>query len=652
MFRTAMCNWVCRSDSAILSRLLMIVTTFGCCTTPLYAQKDKENDPLSFDRNISGLLRKYCYRCHNESKSSGDVNLEKDTDPRLIFENTFVWESALSRIAEREMPPEDSKQPSDEERVLLIQFLKNTLGQLNCDAPTDPGSSGVRRLNRSEYNNSIRFLTGMSSGVADSFASDTISYGFDNNATSLTLAPLQVEQYYEAAKKVVDAILSDVANGQPGQKSAGYQQVFFQGIENGESEEEVARAIILRFANRAFRKIVEKEWIDRLLGIYRDSRQQQINHDQAIGNMLTAVLISPRFLIRVEDDRLDLEAGAVFPVGDFDLASRLSFFLWSSPPDETLLKLAVNSELHIPEVLLDQVKRMLVDPNSDAIIANFFEAWLQFGDIKDRVPNKEIFPDFDDSLLQATIFEPLFFLREVIRKDRPITDLIDANYTYLNARLAKHYGIEGVTGDSMARVELHDRRRGGLLTSAALLLAQSDPSRTNVPRRGNFIAGAILGTPSPPPPPNIPELEELHTSDKPMTLRERLAVHRSNPQCASCHDKMDPLGFGFENYDATGAWRDSEVGKPVDASGVLPSGATFTGPVELKDILISRKDDFAKTLASQLLIYALGRGPIVTDKCVVESAIQSAKEKEYRFSEFVRAIVLSYPFLNRKNPEF
>jgi hypothetical protein len=218
--------------------------------------------------------------------------------------------------------------------------------------------------------------------------------------------------------------------------------------------------------------------------------------------------------------------------------------------------------------------------------------------------------------------------------------------------LAKHYGIEGVAGDTMKRVELTDRRRGGLLTSAALLMAQSDPSRTNVPRRGNFIAGAVLGSPAPPPPPDVPELQEPDPNDKPMTLRERLAAHSTNAQCASCHAKMDPLGFGFENYDATGAWRESEVGKAIDASGKLPNGTTFSGPVELKDILLNRKDEFAKTLATQMMIYALGRGPIASDKCVIEDAVEEAKANDYKFSAFVRAIVLSYPFLNRKNPEF
>jgi len=613
--------------------------------------KQAEEDPLSFDRNINALLGKYCYKCHNEDKSNGDVNLAKDTNPRLILENAIVWESALSRVEAHEMPPEESKQqPSDKEREHIVAFLKKTLGQLNCDTQNDPGKSGVRRLNRVEYDNSIRFLTGLDLNLSDSFSADASSYGFNNIAASLTLTPVQVEQYYLAAQKVVDALAKDKSRVDRSDKLIGYRRVYFRKLGKEASEEEVAREVITRFANRAFRKLVEKEWIDRVMDIYRRSRQQQLDHDASVGNMIISVLISPRFLVRVEQDRLDTEEA--YPVEAFDLASRLSFFLWSGPPDEALFKLAMSRDLLKQEVLEQQVTRMLTDPQSDALVSNFFAAWLQFNNLESRSPDKKAFASYNDRLHRAIIQEPHMLVREIIRKNRSITELLDSNYTFLNETLAQHYGIQGVKGDSMQRVELTDRRRGGLLTSAALLMAQSDPSRTNVPRRGNFIAGAVLGSPAPPPPPDVPELQEPDPTDKPLTLRERLAAHSSNPQCASCHAKMDPLGFGFENYDATGAWRESEVGKSIDSSGKLPNGTTFSGPVELKDILLERKEEFAKTLATQMMIYALGRGPIASDKCVIEAAVESAKENEYKFSAFVRSIVLSYPFLNRKNPEF
>ncbi len=613
--------------------------------------KQAEEDPLSFDRNINGLLGRYCYKCHNGDKANGDVNLAKDSNPRLILENAIVWESALSRVEAHEMPPEESKQqPSDKDRELIVAFLKKTLGQLNCETQNDPGKPGARRLNRVEYDNSIRFLTGLDLNLADSFPADASSYGFDNIAASLTLTPLQVEQYYQAAQKVVAALVQDKSRVDKSDKPIGYRKVYFRTVRPGDSEEEIAREVITRFANRAFRRLVDKEWIDRVMAIYHRSREEQLDHDASIGNMIVSVLISPRFLVRIEQDRVDIEEA--YPVDAFDLASRLSFFLWSGPPDEALFKLAMNGEILKEEVIEQQVSRMLKDPQSDALISNFFAAWLQFNNLESRSPDKKVFASYDDRLHKAIIQEPRMLLQEIIRKDRPVTDLLDANYTYLNEVLAQHYGIEGVAGDTMTRVELTDRRRGGLLTSAALLMAQSDPSRTNVPRRGNFIAGAVLGSPAPPPPPDVPELQEPDPNDKPMTLRERLAAHSTNAQCASCHAKMDPLGFGFENYDAIGAWRESEVGKAIDSSGKLPNGTTFSGPVELKDILLDRKDEFAKTLATQMMIYALGRGPFASDKCVIEDAVEEAKANDYKFSAFVRAIVLSYPFLNRKNPEF
>ncbi|RPH39168.1 MAG: DUF1588 domain-containing protein, partial [Planctomycetota bacterium] len=240
-----------------------------------------------------------------------------------------------------------------------------------------------------------------------------------------------------------------------------------------------------------------------------------------------------------------------------------------------------------------------------------------------------------------------------VRQDRPVTDLISADYTYVNEELARHYGLAGVRGGEMRRVALPDLRRGGVLTTAAVLMIQADPDRNNVPRRGNYIAGAILGMAPPPPPPDVPALEEVKTADgKPKTLRQRLELHRRMPECMGCHSKIDPLGFSLENFDAIGRWRDEEEGAPVDASGVLPDGRTFSGPVELKKILLGRKDDFVRTMTENLLIYALGRGLQLDDECVVRDALKAASAGDYRFSTLILTIVKSGPFLNRKNPEF
>jgi hypothetical protein len=384
--------------------------------------------------------------------------------------------------------------------------------------------------------------------------------------------------------------------------------------------------------------------------VYDRSQEQKLSYDQSVGNMIVAILISPRFLMRAEAAKPEIDDP--FPIDDYDLASRLSFFLWSGPPDEELLELASKNELSKADILDAQIDRMLADSRSDALIENFFAPWLQFSDLRSRVPDAKVFPSFDEKLREAILAEPRLAIGEIIRKDRSITELIDADYTYVNEALASHYGIEAVNGEAMRRLELSNRRRGGMLTTAALLMAQADPGRTNVPRRGSFLTGTILGVRSPPPPPDVPELKESEASDKPMTLRERLEEHRSNPQCASCHAKIDPLGFGLENYDAIGVWRDQEVGKPIDASGALPNGRSFNGPVELKDILLEGKDEFTQTFVSHLLIYALGRGPIPTDKCVMDEVVENAKTHEYRFASIVRSIINSYPFRHRRNPEF
>jgi hypothetical protein len=296
---------------------------------------------------------------------------------------------------------------------------------------------------------------------------------------------------------------------------------------------------------------------------------------------------------------------------------------------------------------------MLADPRSRALADNFIGQWLQLRGLATHKPDLKKFPTFTEPLRGAMQQELTLFLSEVIRKDRPVTDLISADYTYVNEELARHYGLAGVSGKEMRRVALRDPRRGGVLTSAAVLMIQADPDRNNVPRRGNYIAGAILGMAPPPPPPDVPSLEEAKTADgKPRTLRQRLELHRQKPDCMGCHSKIDPLGFSLENFDAIGRWRDEEEGAPVDASGVLPNGQAFSGPVELKEILLARRDDFTRTMTENLLIYALGRGLQLEDECVVRDVLKAAAADEYKFSTLVLTIVRSHPFRHRKNPEF
>ncbi len=629
---------------ALPLRGLMIVVFAGFSSLAL-AQPEKDQDPLSYDRNIRGLFQRYCFNCHNENKARGDISLAQDENPRMITQRRKVWQNALQQLRDEAMPPDDSKQPPEEERKLMIQFLELTLGNVDCASLKDPGRPSLRRLNREEYNNATRALTGLNLRLADEFPPDPISYGFDNIAESLTLTDVQVEQYYRAAQQLLTAVID-----QKDKHPDAYRQVVVTAPDANITEEQAARTILERFATRAFRRPVEEALVDRYMSLYQLARQRGEAHEAALKHLLSAVLISPRFLMRIEATQPD--ATEAYPVDEYDLASRLSFLLWSGPPDDELLKLAGEKKLHDSAVLDTQLRRMLQDDRSVALVDNFFGQWLQVRNLDRHQPDAKKFPEFDNALREAMRREVQQVLLLVVREDRPLTELLASNYTFVNERLAKHYGIKGISGDSFQKVSLENGRRGGLLTSAAILMLQSDPGRPNVPRRGNYIAGTILGVPPPPPPPNVPPLEDKADAAKQLTLREMLELHRQKSECASCHAKIDPLGFGFQNYDAIGRWSDVDAGKPIDASGELPNGERFNGPEELKQILLARKDDFTKVMIEQLLIYALGRGLEDADECVVKDALKAAQEHEYRFSAVLASIVHSYPFLNRRNPEF
>jgi len=604
-------------------------------------------DPLSFDRSIRGLMEKACWGCHNNEKQKGDVNLTRDQNPRMIAQNRKLWSTVLDVVESKQMPPKKSERAlSDADRQKIVDFVRKTLGTLECGDQRDPGKPVIRRLNRIEYDQSILELTGLNLKLAEDFSPDASGYGFDNIAEALALSPVLVEQYHGAALKV----LSEVVDRKSAHPEA-YRRIFIAAPSKELSERDAARKIVERFAGKAFRRPVEADLAEKLLTLYDKARAKGGSHEAAVRPMLLAVLISPRFLVRIETVRPNIQGP--YPVDDYDLASRLSFFLWSGPPDDVLLDLAAKKALSSPEVLEAQTRRMLADPRGRALADHFIGQWLQLRGLTTHKPDPKKFPAFTESLREAMQQELSLFLGELVREDRPVTELIDAGHTYANEELAAHYGLPKVAGREMRRVKLPDARRGGVLTSAAVLMIQADPDRNNVPRRGNYIAGAILGTPPPPPPPDVPALEEAKAAGgKVLTLRQRLELHRTKPECAGCHSKIDPLGFSLENFDAIGRWRDEEEGAPVDASGVLPNGQAFSGPVELKKILLGRRDDFVRTMSENLLIYAMGRGLQLEDECVIRDILKAAAAGEYRFSTLVLTIVKSHPFRHRKNPDF
>ena len=373
--------------------------------------------------------------------------------------------------------------------------------------------------------------------------------------------------------------------------------------------------------------------------------------DTGIQRALQAILSSPRFVFRAERDPIDARPGSVHPVSGIELASRLSFFLWSSIPDDALLAVASQGSLAKPDVLAQQVRRMLADPKAQALTKNFAGQWLHLRNVQSILPNSDEFPDFDDSLRQSLLRETEMLFESVIREDRNVTDLLTADYTFLNERLARHYGIPNIYGSHFRRVALTGDSRRGMLGHGSILALTSHAERTSPVVRGKWVLENILGTPPPPPPPDVPSLMENQPGEKPRTMRERMAQHRANPTCAGCHKLMDPIGFALENFDAVGAWRTNEAGGPIDASAELPDGTGVSGAVSLRSALVKRPDVFVTTMTEKMLTYALGRGLTYRDMPAVRAIVRDAAGQQYRFSAVVLGIVNSAPFRMRMGSE-
>lgn len=417
------------------------------------------------------------------------------------------------------------------------------------------------------------------------------------------------------------------------------------------TEEESARRILKRILRLAYRRPIEDSDLERPMEFFHAGRDEEDQFEAGIERALTAILASPHFFLRVEHDQASQAANgsadSLRRVTDIELATRLSFFLWSSIPDDELLSLAESDTLSEPKTLSQQVERMLLDPRADALITNFGSQWLYLRNLDSISADLRRFPDFDDNLRQAFRNETQALLREVFMNDRPLVELITADFTFLNERLAQHYGIATVRGSRFRRVN-HVRQwhRGGLLRNGSIQMVTSYATRTSPVLRGNWVLENLLGTPAPPPPPNVPTLED-NTVDASLPIRARLASHRANIACAVCHDLIDPVGFALENFDAIGRWRDFENGHPVDSNGGLPDGAEFEGVGGLEDALASRPDLLAHTLTEKLLTYALGRGIESYDQPAIRKIVSDAASNDYRFADLVEGIVFSVPFQMR-----
>lgn len=733
---------------------------------------DSTPDKDGFEKQVKPLLARYCTRCHGGKEKTGGLAFDQFQSVASVLEKRSVWQKMARNLNARIMPPDGELKPTTEEAQFLMGWIERETNKVNCGL-RDPGRVTIRRLNRAEYNNTIRDLLGIDFRPADDFPADDVGYGFDNIGDVLSLPTLLMEKYLAAAEQIADKAIvttsaegaivvkrtakemdggevvgtsrglyssgriqtevkiasdgeylirigayGDQAGGEPAKMAvtidrqrikeldvpatdtapglyelklplkAGSHRVAMEftndyymprdpnpdnrdrnlivqslevigplGVDKPAAKSTdlitcrpkdsdwrgCVETILRRFATRAFRRPVTDSELARLLKLVEMAQADGDTFEQALRWPVQAVLCSPHFLFRIELDR------PTQAISDYELATRLSYFLWSSMPDEALFELAGKGTLHQPEVLESQVRRMLQDPKSFALVENFADQWLQIRNLRNVSPSQRRFSSFNDKLRLAMGKETQLFFQAIMKEDRSVLEFLDADFTFLNEQLAKHYGIEGVTGEEFQRVSLDSDQRGGVITQASVLTVTSNPTRTSPVKRGKWILEQILGAPPPPPPPGVPELPSGREVALSGTLRQRMEQHRSDPSCAACHRSMDPLGFGLENYDGIGAWRTREYQFSIDATGELPDGRKFDGPKELKKILLDRSPEFVRSLSEKMLTYASGRGLEYYDKCAVDDIAAYVTQHDHRFTSLIIAVVQSDPFLKRNS---
>ena len=738
----------------------------------------------AFAAKANTFLDTYCNKCHNSDKAAGGVPLDIYKSVEDAKKDRKVWETVVRVVDNGEMPPKSKPQPAAGTKAAFLTLVDDTLIKVTCQAGSrDPGRVTLRRLNRAEYNNTVRDLCGVDIKPADDFPSDDVGYGFDNIGDVLSLPPILLEKYLTAADKVLDQALTPPPPVKSGRQSFGRQNLRVTPrtarqkagdgkiefttdgaaslekfnfpaageyvvrakvggtspddakpkavlrvdgkdakafditpdgdkkvtveakvkVEAGERKVAVAfgnpsdlaklgkdkkpRSLVVEsleiegpaetgervlpratrttlgltklpadtaagraaaegvlrdFARRAFRRPPKLDEVNRLLKLYDKAAADGGPFADAVRLPLKAVLVSPNFLFRVEYDPPAGQKAKL--LSEHELATRLAYFLWSSTPDDTLLSLADQGALRQPGVLRGQVTRMLRDPKAYALVENFAGQWLQLRNLSTLAPDAGTFANFDEPLRQAMVRESELFFEHVVRNDRSILEFLDADYTFVNDRLSWHYGIPDIKGPDFRYVKLTDKRRGGVVTQASVLTVTSNPTRTSPVKRGKWIYENILGLQAPPVPPDVAELPKGPLKG---TLRQQMEQHRANPACAGCHAKLDPLGFGLENFDGVGTWRDADNKIKVDATGVLPDGATFDGPAALRRVLLAKADLFRRCLAEKLMTYGLGRGLEYYDKCVLDEVGAKCRADGDKFSALVLAVVESDAFQKR-----
>jgi hypothetical protein len=756
--------------------------------TAVSAAAEKLEPRPAMDAALEPFVSAYCVDCHSGAEAEAGLGLDKLLEAPSAAHRRLQWQRVVERLEAGEMPPEEFGQPEPEEKAAVLKWLAAELADPDCTLPQDPGRVTLRRLNRTEYQNTIRDLTGVKFDAASIFPRDELGFGFDNNGDVLSMPPVLLEKYLQAADEIAfkaintpETMLDPIEEFSWGELRGGdsagrgsralhsngriwveteidkrglcavrvkafatqagdeptkmrvvvdeevvrtfnveadhtdpqtYVALFrpdpgpqvvavefindtwepwatdperrdrnlfvmsvtvvgpskhlgadvpeshrklltwspdYKDWAEGDSWRDPTREQIARLLIRAYRRPPTADEIDRLAELASAARERGDSYERTMQLVLQATLVSPQFLLRGEEGSASPEG--VRDLNDYELASRLSYFLWSSMPDEELLKLAAKRKLR-PK-LDEQVARMLKSERSDELVRNFGEQWLETRKLESLDKNAQRFPEYDDELREAFREETYRLLEDIVRKDRPLTTLLSADYSFVNAKLAKHYGIEEFDEaddkdeGEFIRIDLPKERRAGILAHGSVLAVTAFEDRTSPVLRGKWVLDHLLNDPPPPPPPSAGSLPEATGEHAHKSLRERLAIHRENPSCSACHNRMDPLGFALENFDAVGRWREFDGEDKIDSSGELPDGRQLSGPASLRDVLLADFPRVRRTIAERLLIYALGRGLEPSDECAVKEVVAAAEANGDTFSSMVRAIAKSAPFMKR-----
>ena len=636
-----------------------------------------------FPSKVRPLLATHCLDCHGEGGEAG-VDFTVMKTPVAILEREEIWRRTSEALATEHMPPEPADTDFTEaDRKLLTEWIRQAVLEidLSADAFRHPGPSYIRQLTSYEYMQTVRDLTHMEEipfdrlGIDQSFPKE--SHEFVNQSLGMTLSVDTFDRYLRAGEEIAKQLLGDDSGvwakiggseERRARKSAekAREEVLFVEPEYADdatvkeravADMKAAYQILTKFASRAYRRPLEGDEGKHLMILYRRARQLEGSHEEGLRSAMAAVLASPHFLLRLEENQAPEGSREIYPVEAHELATRLSYFLWSSMPDEQLRAKADSGELLDEEVLLAEAERMLADPNAETLSDHFAYQWLQLKlmDLP-SLPTRRGFSKLTDEVEEAFPREIRAFFEHMRTEDASILDFLDSDYTFVNKELAKFYDLKDPSAkkagkDEMVRVALRpEDHRGGLLGMGGVLWMTSHESRTKPTARGTWILEVVLGTPPPPPPPEAGSFSPPEEGQpEPETFRQKLEQHAQDAACIGCHRKIDPLGFALENFDPIGMWRQEVSGEPVDNYGSLPSGETFSGFEEMREVIKDRKDMFVRNFISQMLSYALGRELLYSDRGTVDDIARRVRENDYRFSEVVKGIVMSRPFRYRVN---